>query len=502
MKTRVLILMLITAIVLNICTVNAQTLQVSPELKELIGLSLNKDYKIASKIIDRDMALEQKNAVRSSYLPKVEFGGKYMFAYSTIDSKFGDITGFEGIEKLQAFMQNPAFPVMFPGMAQLAGEITKLQHLMAQQGMELPSVTKNIDGTLYGNYFGLDASVKMLLFSGGQVPNITKALGEKAKVENALADKCEQDVISDVISCYDQIALLNQSKRVLDESATRLAAEKKYAITALYNGMATSFDTLKIAVADANLQSKLAEYDGKRSLLLQKLSQLTGKPIAEFTALNPDLQVLLYNQIGADISKRAELRALSSGLEAKKYMLKSEKSYYLPKIQAVATGRYDNLFKANANINAPIAMDMKINHIGLGPSAMVGVGFKWELFDRSAGSSKVKQANLEVKKAEIAIAEAIELLKLNQTKVLTSYESSMAQVTFKTKQRQAAARAIELAQKSYNEGMINITERLAAETELLNSELELFQALYAQRQCAIDCYKATGDLTLSGISLK
>ena len=59
--------------------------------------------------------------------------------------------------------------------------------------------------------------------------------------------------------------------------------------------------------------------------------------------------------------------------------------------------------------------------------------------------------------------------------------------------------ALELAQKSYNEGMINITERLATETEMQNAELEYLQSVFTQRQSVIECYKATGDLVLSNI---
>ncbi len=59
--------------------------------------------------------------------------------------------------------------------------------------------------------------------------------------------------------------------------------------------------------------------------------------------------------------------------------------------------------------------------------------------------------------------------------------------------------ALQLAQKAYNEGMINITERLATETEAQNSELEYLQAVFTQRQAVLECYKANGDLTLENI---
>lgn len=491
--------MLILAFFMTQKEAKSQSLQVSPELKELIDLSVMKDYKVADKIIDRQIAETQRKAVRSAYIPKLELGGKYLYASSAIDSKFGEITGFESISKLQEFMANPAFPVMFPNLAGLSNEIIQLQQFLGQQGMQLPSLSKDLNGTLNGNYYGVDASASMLLFSGGQVPNVSKALSQKIIAQEALSDKCTSDVISEVIMTYDQLALLNQSKQVLDESSDRLNAEKKYAASALRNGFATSYDSLKIAVAEASLQAKQSEYESKKTLLNQKLAQLTGKPAGSFEMMNPDLLPLIYNNTSSDIANRPELRALSAGVEARKFMLKSEKSHYLPKVQAVATARYDNIFNANADFTAPMAMGMEINNMSMGPTFMVGVGFKWEIFNMSGGSSKVRQASLELKKAENAREEARELLQLNQTKVSTSYQAAMMQVAYKEKQRQAAFMALDLARKSYNQGMINITERLAAETEMQNAELEYLQAVFAQRQSAIECYKATGDLELSNI---
>jgi len=499
MKTRILLMTLTFALSSIICGVKAQSLQVSPELKELINLSVNKDRKVAEKDIDKQITEVQIKAVRSAYIPKVEIGGKYLFAYSSVNSEIGDIEGFESIGKLQEFMTNPAFPVMFPNLAGLAGEITQLEQLMAQQGMSAPSISKDFDGSFYGNYYGVNATAKMLLYSGGQVPNTSKALNEKIKAQEALTDKSKSDVISETITYYDQMALLNQSKKVLDESATRLEAEKKYATLALKNGFATPFDTLKIAVASANLNAKIGEYESKKTLLHQKLAQLTGKPANSFTSTAPELDLLLYTDTTTDISNRAELRALSAGVEAQKFMLKASKSHYLPKVQALASIRYDNIFNANADMSSPIPMDMKINQMGLGPTYMLGAGFKWDIFDRSGGSSSVKKATLEVRKAENAREEARELLQLNQTKVTTNYQASISQVGYKEQQRKAARMALNLAQKSYNEGLINITERLATETEVQNAELEYLQAVFAQRQAVLECYKANGNLTLANI---
>ncbi len=199
MKTRLQFLIMTFTFCTMMCKVNSQSLQVSPELKKLIDLSVNRDRNVAEKEIDKQITEVQQRAVRSAFIPKLEVGGKYMFAYSTLNSKIGNIEGLESIGKLQELMKSPAFPVMFPSLASLTGELTKLQTLLTQQGIQLPSVSGDPSGDLYGSYFGVDATATMLLYSGGQVSNIAKALTEKIKAEEALSDKSKSDVISEVI---------------------------------------------------------------------------------------------------------------------------------------------------------------------------------------------------------------------------------------------------------------------------------------------------------------
>ena len=499
MKNNCVIFCWMVAVLFTTATAKAQIPGISPELKELIELSVNKDHKVTERQLDRDITLSQRQGVRMTYVPKLEVGGKYLYAKSQMDGKMGNITGFEGISQLQEFMTNPAFPAMFPGLAGMTEEVMRLQQLMAQQGMVLPSLNKEMDGDFSGNYFGVDATASIVLFSGGQVPNISKALSGKAKAQDALADKSTSEVIGEVITYYDQLALLGQTQILLEESARRLEAEKNYSVSALNNGFATAFDTLRIAVANASLNARQAEYESKRKLLHQKLEQLTGKPAISFENQQPILEPMIFSAKTQDISHRPEFSALTYGLEAQKYLLKAERSHYLPKIQALASLRYDNLYNADATFKSPLPMGMDINHMAMGPTFMAGLGFKWELFDLSGGTAKVRQAKLEVRKAQNSLDEARELLELNHLKTTTTYQASLEQVAYKNTQRQTAQRALELAQKSYNAGLINITERLAVENEVQQAEMEYLHAVFAQRQAALECYKATGDLNLANV---
>jgi outer membrane protein TolC len=477
----------------------AQVSGLSPELTELIRLSVEKDRKLATTHIDREITLQQRKAVRSSYYPKLEAGGKYVFAKSPLNSELGDITGLESLGKISQLMQSPAFPQMFPGLAGLTGELMQLEQLLASQGLALPAFSKEIEGDFTGNYFGVDVTAKVLLFSGGKVPGISRALNEKAAAQEQLSRKSTADLIAEVIAAYDQLALLGQSGLLIDESSKRLEAEKRFAASALKNGFATTYDTLRIAAAEAALEAKMADFKGKKLLLSQNLARLTGQPASRFSNAFPDLQPLLPVANTSTIANRPELMALQSGLQAQKYMLGSEKSHYLPKVQAFASARYDNLFDAEANFKSPMNIGVEVNSMTLGPAFMAGVGFKWDIFDLSGGSSKVKLAKLEVKKAANELEEARELLELNLTKTTTALETANAQVVLKSREKVVAERALEMASKSYSEGQISISERLAAETSYQQSALEYLQAVYAQRQATIELYRATGDLDIEKI---
>jgi len=335
-----------------------------------------------------------------------------------------------------------------------------------------------------------------LLFSGGKVPGISRALNEKAAAQEQLSRKSTADLIAEVIAAYDQLALLGQSGLLIDESSKRLEAEKRFAASALKNGFATTYDTLRIAAAEAALEAKMADFKGKKLLLSQNLARLTGQPASRFSNAFPDLQPLLPAANTSTIANRPELLALQSGLQAQKYMLGSEKSHYLPQVQAFASARYDNLFDEEATFKSHMNLGVEVNSLTLGPAFIAGVGFKWEIFDLSSGCSTVKLANLAVKKDANELEEARELLGLNLTQTTTALETANAQVVLKSREKVVAERALEMASKSYSEGQISISERLAAETSYQQSALEYLQAVYAQRQATIELYRATGDLDI------
>lgn len=162
-------------------------------------------------------------------------------------------------------------------------------------------------------------------------------------------EKTRDEVITTVSRAYDQLALIHQSKIVLDESKRRLDANRKTADKALGYGLITPYDHKKIELAQATLDAKVVEYEGKKELLLTQLEVLTGVEKERLRLINPVLVPVESLPLQKSIEERAEIRALDHGINAADYKIQAERTWWIPKVQLMASlyyiGLYNNRIK-------------------------------------------------------------------------------------------------------------------------------------------------------------
>lgn len=436
-----------------------QNLTVSPELKNLIQHALDSSYLLANEKIEIQQTGIQKAQVLESYLPRIDAMGMYAIGDADLTTNLPKLTS--------AILKLPAMGDMtFENDAKLA------------------------IGTL---------NAKMLLFSGLKVPYATKALAEKAKAQGVMTEKDESDIVAEVIRTYDILAILQQSDSVVAESARRLEMEKKTAHKALENGLMVPFDMKKIEIAILTLDSKKIEIAGSRTLVYQKLSQLTHLPMDSLTMLHAKLVPWLASVPKESIDNRPELRALDFSIMANKYKMRSEQFYWLPKVQAMGSFGYYGISDIhigtpfyNPQLKSNIALD--VNKAVLPSAWYVGIGLKWELFDGFHGYHNVQLARLEMDKNINNRLNATAMLNLNLQKAKVDLQVSSQQLQIKEKQLDYGKSNLEMAIKGYREGLATITERIQEETEYQKMQLEYIQALYNQRQNAVEYMKAMGNL--------
>jgi outer membrane protein TolC len=111
--------------------------------------------------------------------------------------------------------------------------------------IDLPTVTVAnyplLDGKTsfdnYGNIFHGGVMAKTVLFSGLQIPNGAKAIEQKAIGTAYLTESEKDGIVKDVINTFDQLALLDEVERLINDSEKRLNAETLRVTKAIEQGL-------------------------------------------------------------------------------------------------------------------------------------------------------------------------------------------------------------------------------------------------------------------------
>ena len=444
--------------------------QSAPTLKELIDAAMTKDATIEQQNLDSKSNLLDQQKLKDIFFPKVEISGKgeYLNASAKI---------------LSPLVAIPPIPPIFPGAIFPAG-----------------SFDNNF------NFSGFDAAAKaeakMLIFSGGKVKYLKQALTEKENANQAMLVKNQDEVITQISTAYDQFALIIESKKVLDESKKRLDANKKTAEKALGYGLITPYDYKKIELAQATLDSKIVEYEGKKELLITQLNVLTGIDKERIALIKPNLEKIQYLVSDSSIENRAELKALDFGMKAIDAKIKAEKTWWIPKVQASTALSYMGFYDLNLSSSKGLIpgsgnkLNEDFRNLNLFPIFQAGIGFKWEVFDGNEGKHEVEKAKIEKEILESKKSDAHKKLQLNLANNQTNYNIADSQVEMKAKAKQIAKNALTQAEKEFRYGLIKSSQLIEAENDLENAELEYQTAIFNQRRSAIELMKSTQNLSI------
>lgn len=441
--------------------------QEAPSLQELISQALQNDGTLSQQILENRYTKLDDEKLKDIFLPKLEVSGKagYMYAHSYFKSP--EIT-------------IPAIKPIFPGLQIPLGQVDDL-------GISGLSAAAKAEAT-------------MLIYSGGKVQYLKEANREKGLSEEIMMQKSRDEVITEVSKAYDQLALVQESKRVLDESKKRLEINKRTADKALGYGLITPYDHRKIELAQATLDSKMAEYEGKKELLITQIQQLTGIERSRIELIVPHLQPVNYEVLGQQIENRAEVQALDHGIKATEYKIKAEERWWVPKVQAQSSLSYFGLYANHLYSNDELIpktgkkLDLHPSNLNVAPVFQAGVGFKWDILDGNEGKHAVEKAKIEKDILENKRRDAIKKLNLNLANNQTNYNIANAQIKLKEKAKQIAQKGLEQVEKEFRYGTKTSAALIEAENDLENAELELQTAIFNQRRAAVELMKSTQNL--------
>ncbi|WP_434036196.1 TolC family protein [Formosa sp. 4Alg 33] len=447
---------------------SAQTENDSLSLKSLVYKAMGKNVGLKNAQLEIQISEKTKSQINNTFLPTLEADGK--FAYTAgkfnIDTESASLE-FPGISLPTSIPSLPVFTIpSFP--------------------ITIPALDQTLD--FDGNLWIAGITAKWTIFTGFKASNLSKAMTHKIEAQKHMFTQEEADLISEIAALYDKIALLAQTKKVLDIQSKRLEQESERATKALGLGLITKHEYQKIEIAQLNIASKILEYEGAKDLLYLKLHQLTGVEITELKTIKVDIDIRLESEV-ADKSylDRPELLALDESILATQYKYKSEINGYLPKVQAFASHQYIGLTNGET-------AGLGFNEISGYPLNMVGVGMKWDIFDGFHTRDERQKIKMEVEQTQNRKEEVRELLELNYRNSVSQYSNLSAQAKLKEKQMETAQESMEISYKEYKNGLVDVSDYLESQSDYMTTTLEYYTTVCDQRNSALELLKATGSL--------
>lgn len=434
-------------------------IDVSPSLQEAIQKAIDKNASIRNKDLEVEKISTEKKSVWNKYIPKVEGSANYMYFDTniTLDLPTGNIP----------VINQPIFD--------------------GKQSFDS-----------YGNVLMGSLMAKTVLFSGFQIENGAKALEQKRIGTAYLSEAEKENLIKEVIHSFDQVHLLNEVEKLLNDSEKRLATETKRVERAIEEGLAIPYDRDKIKLANLELQSKKIELQGKRKVLYQKINYLTGYSENQIKEVEYLLAPYVISE-DLSVENKQELKALESFKKASDYMIKKEKWSYLPVLGAFGGVTYTSLFDATM-ITPEIPMVNsrlygRINEFTMSPNWMVGLSMKWEIFSGFERKHKIHEAKINAEQVQNQLDDAKEKFALLLENNLANYRIQNQKYQIGLEQEKVASNNLNMAVRQYQEGLINISERLEAENDLFKASANKIQILVEQRLSALETLSVTGELT-------
>ncbi|MFV0154895.1 TolC family protein [Empedobacter falsenii] len=345
--------------------------------------------------------------------------------------------------------------------------------------------------------FTIGINASQVIFSGLQIPNALNAIQEKSAALDYLKDAEKEVITKDILQTYDQLMLIQKVEELISNSAKRLDKEHLKVQKAIQNGLAIPYDREKIKLAMLELEARQVEVNGSRQLLYKKLETLTHLSTEDLQQIEYELTPIHIISAEYTLENKKELKALEHSIKAYEFLYKKEKGSHLPQVFAFANTNYTSIFGSRfklKDVDLLGDVNLKMNQFTLFPNILIGIGAKWELLDGGQHKNRLVQAKTDILINENKLKDSQEKLNLLLSKNKIDYETSSEKLKVNHQQNTIATNNLEIASRRFQEGLIDVTERLAAENDFYKANLGYYSQIIDQRSKTYELLQTSGEL--------
>lgn len=416
-----------TIVFMGLLFVNAQAQQKTESLSLEVAVNavISNNSAVQSARIDEAIAQEKYNQTNAGFLPQVNFSYSALATNNPLN-----VFGFKLQQRtVTATDFNPNFLNHPSGTSDFTTKIEAMQPLI-----------------------NLDA---IYMKKGAQVQVESYQLKTK---------RTQEYLIFETQKAYHQLQMTHQAVAVLEEALSTAKSIYDFTNNRVLQGLIQKSDLLNVEVQVLSIENNLNEAKANVLNASDYLSVLMNKPTGILYKTYEIKQVQSLEKLELEAPQnRADFLALEKAIEAAGLMLKASKMKYLPRLNAF--GSYQLNDKNFTAFNAS--------------SYLVGIQLTWNIFDGNNIKRQIAGLKLEQEKLGVQLHS---MQQENQMLLDKSYRD-LANALFKIKQQNAAIaqadEALRILQNRYEEGLVNTTDVLTAQTQLSQQKLMLVQAIFS-----------------------
>jgi outer membrane protein len=341
----------------------------------------------------------------------------------------------------------------------------------------------------------LALAARQPLFNQGNSAKVSQA---EASLNAAQADlkMAEDDLVArlaqayfDVLAAQDVLATAQANKKALAEQLA--SAKRSFEV-----GNSTITDTreaqARFDLASAQELAATNDLRVKRIALDQLVGRSDVKPNTLRTPVNlaslepGQIDTWVQNTRTAPMVRKAEV-----GLTVAKLEVDHAKAGHMPTLDAVAQVARTHINTSNELVKA---------QSGSGTAGSIGLEFNMPLYAGNAIQNRVRETLSLQDKAERDVDHARRSVELGTRQAYAGVQSGLAQVQAYEAAEASAKLALEATQLGYRVGVRINKDVLDAQTQLTNTQKDLYKARYDVIIGAIKLRQAAGTLTANDLA--
>lgn len=305
------------------------------------------------------------------------------------------------------------------------------------------------------------------------------------------AQLSEEQIIEQVANNYYSVLVNRQQMNVIDTNIKNVKVVEKIISDQYQNGLAKKIDVDRIKVNLTNLQTQRAQILNGITQLENQLKYSMGMPV-ETVVILPQTELAEIKTLpeiaeSIDMSNRTELKLANVQKELYTLDRKAKVSEYYPTLALNSNYNYNgvsnkfDLFKSKGTANW---YDM----------AAIGITLRVPIFDGFATRSRVRQADVNLKKADEDIRQMKNSLNVEYENAKIKLRDNINTINAQRQNVILAQEIYQSTQNNYNNGLAALTDLLDTENALTQAQNSYNQALLNYKIAEIQLIKSNGNI--------